>query len=278
MWVRANRSILFIDGFAVAESADPDKRGLLGPLFCRTILVTENKRTIPSIKPDQADVASYRRNARVDPPKQSNFNGFLVFVIALMAIMMGVGGFVLYEVQQNLAISNQLLNQGQNNIRDLNTRISETGTDVLKTTQDLSDQVKLNFSEIDKLWKIAHRQNKPDIQKNLRDIALLKEKTALFEKNDSERLTKFDQALSKIDSLGARIKNENEELITEISFIKAQLEDQLLKREADKREFYAMEKKIEGLSEAINSIDQHRRIINQKLAQMRDDVQRIDAE
>ena len=53
---------------------------------------------------------------------------------------MGVGGFVLYEVQQNLAISNQLLNQGQNNIRDLNTRISETGTDVLKTTQDLSDQ------------------------------------------------------------------------------------------------------------------------------------------
>ena len=73
--------------------------------------------------------------------------------------------FVLYEVQQNLAISNQLLNQGQNNIRDLNNRISETGTDVLKTTQDLSDQVKLNFSEIDKLWKIAHRQNKPDIQK-----------------------------------------------------------------------------------------------------------------
>ena len=45
-----------------------------------------------------------------------------------MAIMMGVGGFVLFEVQQNLAISNQLLNQGQNNIKDLDTRISETGT------------------------------------------------------------------------------------------------------------------------------------------------------
>ena len=79
--------------------------------------MTENKKTIPSIKPDQADVASYRRNARVDPPKQSNFNGFLVFVIPLMAIIMGVGGFVIYEVQQSLAISNQLLNQGQNNIK-----------------------------------------------------------------------------------------------------------------------------------------------------------------
>ena len=191
---------------------------------------------------------------------------------------MGVGGFVLYEVQQNLALSNQLLNQGQNNIRELDTRLSETGTDVLKTTQDLSDQVKLNFSEIDKLWKLAHRQNKPDIQKNLRDIALLKEKTALFEKNDSERLTKFDTALIKIDSLSARIKDENEELITEISFIKAQLEDQLLKREADRRKFYSIEKKIEDLSEAINSIDQHRRIINQKLAQLRDDVQKLDIE
>ena len=191
---------------------------------------------------------------------------------------MGVGGLALYEVQQNLALSNQLLNQGQNNIRDLDTRLSETGTDVLKTTQDLSDQVKLNFSEIDKLWKLAHRQNKPDIQKNLRDIALLKEKTTLFEKNDSERLTKFDTALIKIDSLSARIKDENEELITEISFIKAQLEDQLLKREADRREFYSIEKKIEDLSEAINSIDQHRRIINQKLAQLRDDVQKLDIE
>ena len=70
-----------------------------------------------------------------------------------MAIIMGVGGFVLYEVQQNLALSNQLLDQGQNNIRDLDTRLSETGTDVLKTTQDLSDQVKLNFTEIDKLGK-----------------------------------------------------------------------------------------------------------------------------
>ena len=190
---------------------------------------------------------------------------------------MGVGGLALYEVQQNLALSNQLLNQGQNNIRDLDTRLSETGTDVLKTTQDLSDQVKLNFSEIDKLWKLAHRQNKPDIQKNLRDIALLKEKTTLFEKNESERLTKFDTALIKIDSLSARIKDENEELITEISFIKAQLEDQLLKREADRREFYSVEKKIEDLSEAINSIDQHRRILNQKLAQLRDDVQKLDA-
>ena len=125
----------------------------------------DSRETIPSIKPDQVDVASYRRNARVDPPKQSNFNGFLVFVIALMAIIMGVGGFALYEVQQSLALSNKLLDQGQNNIRDLDTRLSETGTDVLKTTQDLSDQVKLNFTEIDKLWKVAHRQNKPDIQK-----------------------------------------------------------------------------------------------------------------
>ena len=39
-----------------------------------------------------------------------------------------------------------------------------------------------------------------------------------------------------------------------------------------------MEKKLEEVTEAINSIDQHRRIINQKLAQLRDDVQRIDAE
>ena len=204
--------------------------------------MNDNRKTIPSIKPDQVDVASYRRNARTDPPIQSNFNGFLVFVIALMVIIMGVGGFVLYEVQQNLAISNQLLDQGQNNIRDLDTEFLRLVLMCL-TTQDLSDQVKLNFSEIDKLWKIAHRQNKPDIQ-NLRDIALLKEKNSPLEKRFGT-LTKFDQVLSKIDSLGARIKNENEELITEFRSLKLNWRTNFSKR-SDKREFYAMEKRSKG--------------------------------
>ena len=43
---------------------------------------------IPAIAPAKDEVASYRRSGRSDAPKQSNFNGILVFALVLMAIVM----------------------------------------------------------------------------------------------------------------------------------------------------------------------------------------------
>ena len=96
---------------------------------------------IPSIKPDQDEVASYRSSGRSSAPKQSNFNGLLVFVILLMAIIMGIGGYTLFEVQNKLDRSNQLLAQGQKNIAELDSQLAATGTDVSKTLQDLKAHV-----------------------------------------------------------------------------------------------------------------------------------------
>jgi len=135
--------------------------------------MSNNRESIPSIKPEQDEVASYRSSGRSAAPKQSNFNGLLVFVIVLMAIMMGFGGYTLFEVQKKLDQSNELLAQGQENIRELDSRLAATGTDVSKTLQDLKEQVSTNFSEIDKLWAVSYRQNRPDIQKNVRAIAAL---------------------------------------------------------------------------------------------------------
>jgi chromosome segregation ATPase len=190
-----------------------------------------------------------------------------------MAIIMGVGGYTLYEVQQNLAISNELLDQGQSNIRDLDSRLDATGTDVSKTIQDLSEQVKVNFSEIDKLWKVAHRQNRPDIQKNMRELATLKSEVVKYEARSSKMIASFDSTLSEMNSLTARIKSDNQELITEISMLRGRVEDQSLYQEADKRDLNLVKKELKEIVEAIDSIDQHRRIINQKLAQLREDVQ-----
>jgi len=119
---------------------------------------------IPEIAPAKDEVASYRRSVRSDVPKQSNFNGILVFALVLMAIMMGIGGFTLYEVQQKLDQSNRLLAEGQTSIRDLNDRLAATGTDVSKTLQVMQAQQTSNVGEIDKLWAVAYRQNRPRIQ------------------------------------------------------------------------------------------------------------------
>ena len=188
-------------------------------------------------------------------PGNSNFNGALVFVIALLAVMMSVGGYTIYNLQERLTRSDELLEQGQENIRQLEDRLAATGTDVSKTFQDLKAQVETNFSEIDKLWQVSHRQNRPDIQKNIRAIAALDEKIGNM---DSSAKKKLDELLEK----------GTEELITEIALLRSQVQDQAVKQEARQRNMNSLNRQVKELQEAINSIDDYRRQLNQRLLEL----------
>jgi len=236
-----------------------------------------NNENIPSIKPDQDDVASYRRSGRSEAPKQSNFNGLLVFVIVLMAIMMGIGGYTIFELQERLAKSSELLEQGQENIRQLDSRLAATGTDVSKTLQDLKAQVETNFSEIDKLWAVSYRQNRPDIQKNVRAIAELKDdlggKVNSMDASVKQMTGQYQSILSELTALREGLLNDNEELITEIALLRGQVQDQAVAQEASKRNMNSLSRQVKENQDAIKSIDQHRLQINQRLIDLQNQIQ-----
>ena len=235
--------------------------------------MANDKPSIPSIKPAQDEVASYRRSGRSDAPKQSNFNGLLVFVIVVMAIMMGVGGYTLFEVQERLARSNQLLDQGQENIQQLDSRLAATGTDVSKTLQDIQSQVKTNFSEIDKLWAVSYRQNRPDIQKNVRAIAEMNDdlgsKINGMNSSVQQMSSQFQATIDEI----TRLRNGNEELITEIALLRGQIQDQAVAQEASRRNINSLTQQLKETEDAIASIDQHRRQLSQKINELQSQIQ-----
>ncbi|MBO6658594.1 MAG: hypothetical protein JJ934_17005 [Pseudomonadales bacterium] len=238
--------------------------------------MAENEN-IPSIKPDQDDVASYRRSGRSEAPKQSNFNGMLVFVIVLMAIMMGVGGYTIYELQERLARSDELLEQSKENIRQLDSRLAATGTDVSKTFQDLKAQVETNFSEIDKLWAVSYRQNRPDIQKNVRAIAELKDdlggKMITMDASVKQMTGQYQIMLNELTTLREGLLQDNEELITEIALLRGQVQDQAVAQEAEKRNLNTLTREMKETQEAIDSIDQYRLQINQRLIELQNQIQ-----
>jgi uncharacterized protein HemX len=239
--------------------------------------MSDQKESIPSIKPAQDEVASYRRSGRFEAPKQSNFNGLLVFVIVLMAIMMGIGGYTLYEVQQRLASSNELLEQGQENTRQLESRLAATGTDVSKTLLDLKAQVNTNFTEIDKLWAVSHRQNKPDIQKNVRAIAKLKGdlgvKINTMNATVKKMSSQYQATLNELSGLREGLHQDNEELITGIALLRGQVQDQAVVQGATKRNLNSLDRQVKELQAAIDSIDAHRRQISQKLNELENEPQ-----
>ncbi|MEK9824192.1 MAG: hypothetical protein VW840_18665 [Gammaproteobacteria bacterium] len=234
--------------------------------------MSNNRESIPSIKPEQDEVASYRSSGRSAAPKQSNFNGLLVFVIVLMAIMMGFGGYTLFEVQKKLDQSNELLAQGQENIRELDSRLAATGTDVSKTLQDLKEQVSTNFSEIDKLWAVSYRQNRPDIQKNVRAITALEDnlgkKVETMDQSVKQMSSQYQTTLNEISSLREGLLRDNEELITEIALLRGQVQDQAVAQEAIRRNISSLTQQVKETDEAIAAIDRHRLQLTQKLAQL----------
>ena len=234
--------------------------------------MSNNRESIPSIKPEQDEVASYRSSGRSAAPKQSNFNGLLVFVIVLMAIMMGFGGYTLFEVQKKLDQSNELLAQGQENIRELDSRLAATGTDVSKTLQDLKEQVSTNFSEIDKLWAVSYRQNRPDIQKNLRAISALEDnlgkKVETMDQSVKQMSSQYQTTLNEISNLREGLLRDNEELITEIALLRGQVQDQAVAQEAIRRNISSLTQQVKETEEAIAAIDRHRLQLTQKLAQL----------
>ena len=238
--------------------------------------MSDQKEIIPSITPAQDEVASYRRSGRSDAPKQSNFNGLLVFVIVLMAIMMGIGGYTLYEMQERLERSNKLLEQGQENTRQLDSRLAATGTDVSKTLLDLQAQVNTNFTEIDKLWSVSHRQNKPDIQKNVRAIAGLKSdlgaKITSMTASVKKMSSKYQAMLNKLSGFEEGLLQDNEELITEIALLRGQVQDQAVVQGAMKRNLSSVDLQMKEMQDAINSIDAHRKQIAQKLNELENDI------
>jgi len=232
---------------------------------------------IPEIAPAKDEVASYRRSVRSDVPKQSNFNGILVFALVLMAIMMGIGGFTLYEVQQKLDQSNRLLAEGQTSIRDLNDRLAATGTDVSKTLQVMQAQQTSNVGEIDKLWAVAYRQNRPRIQTIEETLTKL---TAMDKKLDSQianQVSSVNKINERFEKFSKQTTAEVEETRTSAALIRGQVQDQRLLLDGQRRSVQTLEKQMKDVEEAIAVIDRYRQQTNQRLVEIQRQLQVLPA-
>ena len=167
------------------------------------------------------------------------------------------------------------------NIAELDSRLAATGTDVSQTLQDLKDQVGTNFSEIDKLWAVSYCQNKPDIQKNVRSIKTLKDDLGQSVTNMAgsvdEMSRQYKELVDEYSGLRDGLLQDNQEFITEIAFLRSQVQDQAVVLEANQRALNTVSRQLKEVNEAISSIDQHRQQLAQKLSQQQTQIQGIQA-
>lgn len=249
--------------------------------------MTDKKKSLealPEIAPGKDDIASYRRSSRVEAPKQSNFNGLLVFTIVVMAILMGFGGYTLFEVQKKLDLSNQLLDNVQRNSRDIESELNATGSDVEKTFQLMKAQQGTNVTEIDKLWAVAYRQNRPKIQElekailaankaNKRLEAKLVQQTATVQQTTSQ----FEVLVSDIAKVRQNLTDDNEDMTTQVSLVRSQVQDQADYVESNKRNLATLQNRVKTTEKAIEVIDKYRAQVNKRLVDLQTMIQSTDA-
>ncbi|MEX2489397.1 MAG: hypothetical protein WD356_07715 [Pseudomonadales bacterium] len=241
---------------------------------------SKDNDSIPSITPARDEVASYRRSSRGEAPKQVNFNGLLVFVIVVMAIMMAVGGYALYQVQQRLEESNVLLTKGQENVRMLEERLQATGTDVSKTLSTVQGRLDTNENEIRKLWDVSNKRNKQWIRDNEEAVANLKSTQSNvsgrvndLQGNISKIVSRFNELANEMTTVRDDLLDSNEEMSTRISMLQGQVEDQAVQVESHNRSVNSLNQQVKRNEEAIEAIDRYRQQVNQRLRELQAQVQ-----
>lgn len=237
---------------------------------------------ILAIKPAQDEVASRRRSGRPEAPRQSNFNGILVFVIVLMAIMMAIGGFALWQVQQKLDQANKLLDKGQHDLRDLEDRLSQTGDTASKKFKQMDAQIKTNVSQIDKLWASAWRRNRADIDDNKQAIDGVRKSGDRLQQQYSQlnhSVSSLNSDLNKLTSATNKLKqdwqNQMDDVSTQVSLVRGHMQDQSVTVQGNKREVAALGKQVKSLQDAIKVIDRYRQQVNQQLLNLESRVQAV---
>ncbi len=229
---------------------------------------------IPAIKPARDEIATRVRSGRAEAPRQSNFNGLLVFVIILMAVIMGVGGYTIYEVQQKLNQANVLLEKGQENYSELEGRLAATGTDVSKTLQEMQGEIGANFEQIDLLWGHAYRTNKPNIQKNTNAIAQIRKDLDNLAQTAKIVESGFGTLSEEMNRIRQDLQDDAQETTTQVSLVRSQVQDQAVSLEGNRRNIVALTRQLKELQEDIEVINRYRQQVNQKIVDLESKIGR----
>ena len=158
----------------------------------------------------------------------------------------------------------------------MNDRLAATGTDVSKTLQSIQVDIGENFKQIDLLWGHAYRTNKPNIEKNKKDISLIRTQLdadlRILESSVAAVEADFISLSDEMSRAYKDLRQDSQGITTQVSLARGQLQDQEMNLIKNKEDIQIINEKLVEVEEAIDAIDSHRRQINQRLVEIQDSI------
>jgi len=137
----------------------------------------------------------------------------------------------------------------------------------------MQEQQSTNLGEIDKLWAVAYRQNRPRIKTIEETLTKL---TAMDKKLDAQianQVSSVNKIAERFEKLSAQMIADNEEQSTSIALIRGQFQSQSTMLEGSRLNLLALGKQVKDLEEAIAVFDRYRQQNNQRLLEIQRQLQ-----
>ena len=198
-------------------------------------------------------------------------------VIALMIAGFGIGGWFVFNQQQELLASERERADAEARLAQLEARARATDENMMETGEETNEQLSFWESEIRKVWDIANKRNKKWIQDN--QAAITKHQSALNSVESS--LADIRSAVSRNDD---KLQQQGE-IIDRLADVQQQVRT-LVRQQRDLVDKVntatqvvatlraSLEPRIEQLEEAIDAIDGSRQQSGVQYSRLR---ARIDA-
>lgn len=261
----------------------------------KEIIMADDPLSDLSMKPSRDDMVSRQqgqprsRRHTVDTAgnKPRSMAPWLILLLLTVAGASGAGGWYLWQqieaLQARLVQSTSLLEESQSRLGHLQSNIESQSQNLSQSGTKVESELDVQMSEIRKLWDVAYKRNKPDIEKNTQNIAELSKAIASQKgsvKQVGDALAKAEASLAQLQNKYSSTDKVTKSMVAQIDQLSAQLKELSVQNETIKSMVNVQDSQIKRLSDttgskmeqrlsdleiAIKAIDAHRRQVNSRL-------------
>ena len=200
-------------------------------------------------------------------------------LLALMIAGFGIGGWFVFNQQQELLASERERAQTEDRLKHLEARLRATDETMTEAGEDTNEQLNFWESEIRKVWDIANKRNKKWIQDNQAAVASHKSTLNSVESSLADlrsAVSRNDTKLQQQGEIVERLADVQEQVRTLVRQHRDLVDSVNTSRQVVATLKASLEPRVEKIEEAISAIDGSRRQTGAQWNRLRDRIEELE--
>lgn len=200
-------------------------------------------------------------------------------LLALMIAGFGIGGWFVFNQQQELLASERERAQTEDRLKHLEARLRATDETMTEAGEDTNEQLNFWESEIRKVWDIANKRNKKWIEDNQAAVASHRSTLNSVESSLADLRSAVSRNETKLQQQGEiveRLADVQEQVRTLVRQHRDLVDSVNTSRQVVATLKASLEPRVEKIEEAISAIDGSRRQTGAQWNRLRDRIEELE--